>query len=312
MTDLFACLLVLAGLCSQAWLVCAFLQEARQAGRSPRHQRAHGFPAIAVFTGFALALPAHADEPTGPGGSSVEKPLVISTDRPSFDDTAGIVPKGHLQLETGYTFTLNNHGGSDTQTNNGPEILARYTIIDDRFELRVSTSGYVWSQTTSAGDSSTSEGFSDAMVGFKLKLTDQEQWIPRLVLEVATTVGAGSDGISNQDVEPIGKLIWQYDLGKGWGIYGNFNLAYAASSGERFLQGQGGVCVTCAATEKFSVYGEFFTFAPNAKGTAPAYYLDAGAAYLLTDRVQLDARVGFGLGRQSNNFFTGAGISFLF
>ena len=238
--------------------------------------------------------------------------LVISTDRPSFDDTAGIVPKGHLQLETGYTFTLNNHG-ADTQTNNAPEILARYTLVEDRFELRLSTSGYVWSRTDSGGQSSTAEGFSDAMVGFKLKITDQEGWMPRLVLEGATTVGAGSDGISNQDVEPIGKLIWQYDLGKGWGVYGNFNVAYATTPGSgRFVQGQAGVCVTYAASDKLSFYGEFFTFAPNAKGTSPAYYLDTGAAYLLTDRVQLDARVGFGIGRQSNNFFTGAGISFLF
>lgn len=240
------------------------------------------------------------------------KPLVISTDRPSFCDTAGIVPKGHFQLETGYTFTLRDRNGTDSQTSNAPEILARYTIIEDRLEFRLSTSGYVWTRSDDGTGSQTAEGWSDVLPGVKLKLTDQEGMLPRLVLEAATTTSLGSDGISNQDIEPIFKLIWSYDLGKGWGIYGNFNVAYASTSGERFVQGQGGVCVTYAANDKLSFYGEYFLFGPNAKGTDAAQYLDCGAAYLLTNRVQLDFRAGVGLNNQSNNFFTGAGISVLF
>lgn len=240
------------------------------------------------------------------------KPLVISTDRPSFCDTAGIVPKGHFQLETGYTFTLRDRDGINSQTSNAPEMLARCTIIEDRLEIRLSTSGYVWSRTNDGTGAETTEGWSDAVAGFKFKLTDQDGMLPRLVLEGATTTGAGSDGISNQDVEPVFKLIWTYDLGKGFGVYGNFNVAYATTGGERFTQGQGGVCFTYAANDRLSFYGEYFVFGPNAKGTDAAHYLDFGAAYLLTNRVQLDVRAGFGLNKQANNFFTGAGISFLF
>lgn len=243
---------------------------------------------------------------------AADKPLAISTDRPSFCDTSGIVPKGHFQLETGYTFTLRDRGGTNSQTSNAPEILARSTIIEDRLELRLSTSGYVWNRTNDGSGAQTAEGWSDVLPGIKLKLTDQDGALPRLVLEAATTTSVGSDGISNQDIEPIFKLIWSYDLGKGFGVYGNFNVTYASTNGERFTQGQGGVCFTYAANDKLSFYGEYFLFGPNAKGTSSAQYLDFGAAYLLTNRVQLDVRAGFGLNQQSNNFFTGAGISVLF
>ncbi len=340
MANLIAFALVFAALCAEVNLIRVLMRESREDSRAKRSKKGRAPAsklrlAVAAIAASAGLMSAHADEPQKPEktettgaapGTAAEsgaaapaaampedKPLVISTDRPSFDDTAGIVPKGHFQLETGYTFTLNNHSGVNTQTNNAPEILVRYTVLEDRLELRLSTSGYFWTRTDTAGVSSTNEGFSDILPGFKLKLTDQEGWMPRLVFEGATTVGVGSDGISNQDVEPIGKLIWQYDLGKGWGVYGNFNIAYATTSGSgRFVQGQAGVCVTYAPTDKLSFYGEFFTFAPNAKGTSPAYYIDFGGAYLLTNRVQIDARAGFGMGRQSNNFFTGAGISVLF
>ena len=53
--------------------------------------------------------------------------------------------------------------------------------------------------------------------------------------------GLGSEHISNQDIEPTLKLIWSYDLGDGWGIYGNLGVTYATTAGSRFVQGQAGV-----------------------------------------------------------------------
>jgi hypothetical protein len=330
LANVLAISLVVGGVVAEFSLLRMFLADWRDGTQAEkaraRRRRSGGLWAGAAVCGL-LGHGVCADEPapvdqnaliqTSPAPSSAlvdvaAKPLVISTDRPGFCDTAGIVPKGHFQLETGYTFTLRDREGTNSQTNNAPEILARYTIIEDRLELRVSTSGYVWNRTNDGTGAQTAEGWSDVLPGVKLKLTDQDGMLPRLVLEGATTTSVGSDGISNQDIEPIFKLIWAYDLGKGWGVYGNFNVAYASTSGDRFVQGQGGVCVTYAANDKVSFFGEYFVFGPNAKGTDAAHYLDFGAAYLLTNRVQLDVRAGFGLNNQANNFFTGAGISFLF
>ncbi len=241
-----------------------------------------------------------------------EKPLVISTNRPTFNDTAGIVPIGHFQLETGYTFTYRDRDGVETQTHNAPEILARLPILEDRLEIQLGTSGYVWTSSDDGTGSVSNEGFSDMTIGLRLKVLDEDGWVPRLAVQAVTTTSLGSDGISNQDVEPVFKLIWSYTLKDGWGVYGNLGVGYLSTSGERFIQGQGGVCVSYTINDKWSLFGEYYLFGPNAKGTDAAHYTDIGAAYLITPRIQLDARIGAGLNDEANNFFAGAGISFLF
>lgn len=272
-------------------------------------------PKLSTDTTLTLEPSAASSEPT-PAAR-----LVISTDRPSFSDTTGIVPVGHFQLETGYTFTFRNRDDVETQRHNGPELLARVGLLDDRLEFRAATSGYVWSRTddgTGSGFAS-SEGFSDVALGFKLKLTDQDGALPRLAFVGITTVGAGTRDISSRRAEPTIKLIWSYDLAEAWGedwkgfgVYGNLNLAYPTTNGERFLQGAGSICGTYAITDRWGVFAEYYVVGPAAKGTDAAHSIDCGTAYLLNDRVQLDARVGFGLNRAADNVFVGVGISFLF
>jgi hypothetical protein len=244
--------------------------------------------------------------------TAATQPLTISTNRPSFNDTTGIVPIGHFQLETGYTFTFRDRDGLETQTHNAPELLGRIPLLEDRLELQLGTSGYVWSRTDSGSGFDSTEGLSDMTVGLRFKVTDQDHWLPRIALQATTTTGLGTDGISNQDVEPTFKLIWSYDLGDGWGVYGNLGVGYLTSGSDRFTQSQAGFCLTKTLSDKWAVYGEYYVFGPAGKGADAAHYVDFGAAYLITPRVQLDGRVGFGLGDEANSVFTGFGVSFLF
>jgi hypothetical protein len=270
--------------------------------------------ALLSMTPAALSFALQSSQPAAqePKPAPAEIPLTISTNRPSFDDTAGIVQIGHFQLEMGYTFTFRNRDDIETQTHNGPEILFRIPFVEDRLELQLGTSGYVYSRSNSGSGFDSVDGFSDLTAGLRLKVTDENGWLPRTAIQLVSTLGAGSDDISNQDVEPVFKLIWSYDLGKGWGVYGNFGVGYLTTGGDRFTQGQGGVCVCYTINDQWSVYGEYYMFGPNSKGADAAHYTDFGAAYLITPRIQLDARVGFGLNEEANNFFTGTGISFLF
>lgn len=291
-----------------------------EAGRSERRS-------VLVFGACVLAPAMAAAQGTGVDAAKDAEPpaaapsLVISTDRPSFSDGTGIVPMGHFQLETGYTFTFRNRDDVETQKHNGPEILGRVALVEDRFELRVISSAYVWSRSndgTGSGYSSV-EGWSDVALGFKLKLADQSGWLPRIALGAQTTVGTGSDNISSQIAEPIVKFIWSYDLGqsfgedwKGMGVGGNLNAAWPTSGGERFTQGQGSVYFTFPLFEDATGFVEYYVVGPNSKGTDAAHYADFGGVYLLNSRVQLDARVGVGLNDEADNAFVGLGVSFLF
>ncbi len=254
-------------------------------------------------------------QPSEPPAIPAEpKPLTISPDRPGFSDGAGIAPTGHLLLETGYTFTFRNRDGVETHTHNAPELLARVGLIEDRLELRIGTSGYVWSRsnTGSAGEFESTEGFSDLYVGFKLKALDQDGFVPRLVFEAVTTVGTGSRSVSNRDLEPTIKLIGSWDLGSGFSLTSNLGMTYATSGSQRFIQGLASASLSYSISDRLSVFGEYFVVGPHTKGTDAAHSMDFGGAFLLNNRIQLDARIGVGLNREADNFFTGAGISFLF
>ena len=209
----------------------------------------------------------------------------------------------------------------ETQRNNAPEILARFGVLDDCLELRLSTAGYVWSRSddgTGTGFVS-SEGWSDLALGVKWKVADQDGWLPRIALDATTTLGGGSDNISSQMVEPTLRFIWSYDLGlsfgddwKGVTVGGNANLAWTSTNGLRFTQEQGSVYLNFPTFDRASAFVEYFVLGPNTKGGDAAHYVDFGGAYLLTDVLQLDARVGFGLNKEADNFFVGFGLSYLF
>lgn len=329
--------LISAGVLSQMNLVRMFFAGVRER-RASKKRRSLRSPAIAqrqtaptagpnLWRGSIAAslacgvMPALAAAQSAPVPAAEPAALVISTDRPSFSDGTGIVPVGHLQLETGHTFTFRNRDDVETQRHNGPEILARVALIDDRFELRLSTSGYTWARSddgTGAGFASTS-GWSDVSLGFKLKMTDQEGWVPRLALGVQSTIGGGSDNISNQIAEPTIKLLWSYDMGqlmgdgwKGITLGGNANIAWPTTGGNRFTQGQGSVYLAFPIAGKLSGFAEYFVIGPNSKGTDAAHYVDVGGAYLLSDRIQFDCRFGFGLNEEADNANVGLGLSFLF
>lgn len=80
-----------------------------------------------------------------PPSAQETQALTIATNRPSFNDTAGIIPIGHFQLETGYTFAFRNRDDVETLTHSAPELLGRIPLLEDRLELQLGASGYVWS-----------------------------------------------------------------------------------------------------------------------------------------------------------------------
>ena len=289
-----------------------------------RYTHSRGVCAAVTLVGSSVAVRAQpgvlptSDDPARTPPTETDS-LTIATDRPSFSDTAGIAPVGRLQLETGYTFTFRDRDGAESQRHNGPEALARFGLLDDRFELRFSTAGYAWVRTNSGAGFESSDGWNDLSLGFKLKLTDQDGALPRLALGAATTTGVGSGGISSRRAEPTAKLIWSYDLEKlggeslkGFGVYGNVNASWTTTDGERFWQGAASICGTWAITDRWGVYAEYFSVFPASKGSGASHSLGFGTTYLLAPRVQFDARVGFGLNKKADNLFAGVGISILF
>lgn len=288
--------------------------SARTARTDARRNVVTGFRTIAgrfgllglALTGCTVSAPV-----ASPQGAAAAEP-VISTNRPSFSDSASLVPANHLQVETGYTFTKRNRSGASVERHAVPEVLARYRLLD-RLETQVLFGGYASQDTTSGGTTTEADGDTDLGFGIRVPLEDQHGWIPTLALGAIATVGTGDDAFSTQDHTVVtGKLLWAYSFDGGLGLGGNFVLAYPFDGQDRFDQFAASVYGTVSLDDRTTVFGEYYVVTPYASGTGPAHTVDGGVLHLLSRTVQLDARVGFGLNDEADDVFTGFGISFLF
>lgn len=276
--------------------------------------------------GFVLlcacpALLAQEDLPETPDKSEkvdpMDEPLV--TDRPDFTESTETIPPGHFQLEAGYTFTLDREDDVRVR-DHSPELLLRIGVVEN-FELRVAWSGYSFTETQSnatspAGRPFTREvwdqGANDLSLGFKLKLLEQDGWVPNFGILGELSMPTGSSAFTAGDVEPKLGLLWAYDLTDDVGLAGNINFSVLNDDGERFFQTATSLSLAVALTEQLGGYVEYFGFFPGGENADMAHTLNGGFTYLITKDFQLDARAGFGLNEQADDFFAGIGFSWRF
>jgi hypothetical protein len=242
--------------------------------------------------------------------TSPDAPL-ISTDRPSFSTSTGFVPEGYVQLEAGYTYAHDEEAGVEIDRHNGPEALLRYALVDG-FELRGYWNGFLRATAESGGTETVADGATDPAVGVKWLLTEEDRFPLRMALEGLTTLGVATEDVSSGEAEPTLKWLWSRGLAPEWGVGGTLALASPVTGGDRYLQGQASVYLTYAPAADTGIFAEWFTFGGLDDHHASVHAVDAGITQRIGTSLQLDARVGFGLEHDADDFFTGFGISWLF
>ncbi|MCC6673154.1 MAG: transporter [Planctomycetes bacterium] len=239
----------------------------------------------------------------------------ISPNRPTFSDGTTLVPVGHAQLETGYTFTKRSEGGVKTERHNAPEVTARYRALE-ALELRILWAGQAWSETESAGVTTRDDGGTDLGLAAVVPITEQDGWRPALALELVSTLGIGSSGFCSGHADPAAKLLWSYGAGHlpEWlGVGGNLIVAYPTEAGDRFTQTAVSLYATVTpGAGDTTFFGEWYVITPYANNLDEAQSTDFGVVHRLSRNIAVDARVGFGLDARADDLFAGFGISFLF
>ncbi len=250
--------------------------------------------------------------------AALTEPLV--TDRPDFTESTDAVPRGHFQLESGYTFTYDREREDRLHDHTAPELLLRIGLVDN-LELRLGWTGYSWTQEqfetgTRAGRDvrreDWSQGANDLSFGLKVKFCEQDGLRPHLGAIMQITTPSGSPSISSGDVDPEVKLLWAYDLTDRLAVAGNINLGVPTEDGHRFVQSSASISLAMALTERIGLYTEYFGFYPNADEADAAHYANGGLTFLITDNFQIDVRAGVGLNEEADDFFTGIGFAWRF
>lgn len=229
----------------------------------------------------------------------------IFTDRPTFSVGPGTIAPGHIQFETGYTFSYED-AHPDGHTHTFPETLLRIGLMEN-FELRVE-----WPNLTYIDNGTNVDGFRDLGVGFKVQVFQQQGFRPRLSFAGRLSIPTGNEAFSSDQLDPELRTILTYAFNERVELFGNVNIAGPSSQGTRFVQVSSSLGLSATLRDHLSGFVEYFGLYPRDVASGSANFLQTGFVYHLTYDIQLDARVGAGLNRGTDDVLTGAGVSWRF
>jgi hypothetical protein len=232
------------------------------------------------------------------GYGQPDPPLV--TDRPDFTESALTVPRGGVQLESGYTLTR----ADDADEHALGEVLLRVGLAD-RLEARIGLGSHAWIEAPGEDPS----GFDDPSLGMKAVLAREETAGVQAAVLAGTTIPAGDREVGEDGWQPEVKLAVSRGLSETLALAANAGYARASEDGEGFDQGSASLSLGMGLGERWGAYAEAYgTFPVSLSGEDEAV-LNGGFTFLVHPLLQLDARAGAGITQGAPDFFVGLGIA---
>jgi hypothetical protein len=239
----------------------------------------------------------------------------LITDRPDQTESSSTVPPGYIQIELG--FEHSEHERTDLETDVFPQTLLR-AGVSDNLEFRFGFDGYFWENAVDLMQGAEdNEGAGDLGIGFKLKLRDEQGWLPETAFLTNVVLPMKQTPFSSERYDPeyrlscshtiSNSLSFGYNLGQAWvteedasgDLDTRHQFVYTAALGIGLSNNLGG-------------FVEFFGEIPTGSDGGPANSFDGGFTYLLADNVQLDISSGIGLSQDAEDWFLAAGLSIRF
>jgi hypothetical protein len=197
-------------------------------------------------------------------------------------------------------------------------MLLRMGLSDDiEFRLR-------WNYAWRFIDPGTNvDSAQDLIWSFKLAVTDQECWLPESALEIRSTAPTGGSAWTTGRVEFGLDYIYGWELREGLTLsgssgfgtngLGDFSLLPEEPASDHFIVWSQSVALGAEVTERTTVYAEWFgLFSHALEEEFSISIFNVGVDYYVTDDFVIDLRVGTGLTRDSDDFFTGIGGGYRF
>ena len=235
----------------------------------------------------------------GTGVASAQSPDLV-TDRPDQTESATVVPRGLMQVETGYLFARDgNVDGYEV-----PGTLFRIGL-GGRTELRIGHAGMVGGEGR--------HGAGDSELGAKVNLIERaDGWRPELAILGGLSLPTGDDGFSSDGVDPSFLVSFAHELSPRLSLGYNVGAAWESSADQpdrdAFIVYS--LVLGVGLTDRRGAFLELFGDRQTMGTTATSVSVDGGLTFLLTDIVQLDVYVGSGLRGPTDDVFVGTGLSF--
>lgn len=228
-------------------------------------------------------------------GGEIRDPVV--GDRPDFTESTETIAPRRVQLEAGATAE-----SGDVDVLGIGETVIRIGLAR-RWELRVGAGSWV-SVDSPSGDES---GFDDPSLDAKVRFNPDSGGLAVSLL-FGSTLAVGDEDIGAPDEQPFVKLLLsgEFSPDLSWGA--NAGYARASEPGGRFDQLSGSFSVSIGISERLGAFAEVYGFSEESEGGDTSTYADTGLTYLLSDDLQVDARIGSGISGNDVDFFFGGGV----
>jgi hypothetical protein len=244
-----------------------------------------------LVVGWVLA----AASTSASAGGEIRDPLV--GDRPDFTESTETIAPRRVQLEAGATA---EQGDLDVLTIG--ETVIRIGLAR-RWELRVGANSWVSVDSPSGDDS----GFDDPSLTAKVRFNPDDERLA-VGLLFGSTLALGDDDVGAPDEQPVVKLLLggEFSPRLAWGA--NAGYVRASESGGRFDQLSGSFSLGVGVSERLGAFVEVYGFSEESEGGDTSTYADTGVTYLLSDDLQVDARIGSGIDGNDVDLFLGGGV----
>lgn len=230
----------------------------------------------------------------------------IVTDRPSFSIGPGTIPKGRVQFETGYTFTLNRTSADTITTHTFPENLVRIGLTDIS-EFRIE-----WPTHTFINGREEQDGLKDMAIGFKTQIFQQQGLRPQLSFAGRLLIPTGGKHLSSRHIDPEFQAILNFIINKRFSLLSNLNIGSNTVQGNRVTQFASSLGLSINIHNTLSGFIEYYGIYPIGNDMIDTHYFQAGLIHQFSYHLQLDARVGTGISAHTEDVLAGAGISWRF
>lgn len=238
----------------------------------------------------------------------------IETDRDSFTPSTRTVEYEKTIIEAAYSF-IDNRGAADTHS--FPEFITRMGI-GEGLELRLGWnyevgggSGVVSGVEGAEGlEGPTVERESRLLYGLKVRLSDQEAWLPESSFIVQGFTPTSGDATAT-DVAATYVIGWE--MRDRWKLDAALRYGTVTEQNDTAASWAPSVVLRVPVGERWNAHVEYFGMYPQGMaGAAPEHYISPGLHYLVNHDLEVGFRVGWGLNDPSARFFVNAGVGWRF
>ena len=265
-----------------------------------RRARRAGRLATIACLGLVWSTAAAAQEPS----------VGDAADRPGFADSAVLVGRGHILLETGFTLAHDGDDRASLRTLTWPQVelhggltawLDASVIWDGLVSARTRTS------SSGVVDEDTTTGLDDFRVGVKVRLVSRPRLNAALIGYV--NVPVGSDVVSRRYADPLTRLAWSLAISDRLSAAGTVDLQAAKEEdGELRAKPAASAAVGCAVTGDLLGFVGIVAEPPAFASRPNVWSVEAGLVRAIGDRHQADVWVGRRISGDVDSWFISAGF----